>query len=131
MVKRLLAPVTLAAVIGAACGKGSRDIHRAFNSRDVGSWVSLGRAVGPDGSLTVHVGAARPEHAEDVAYHIVRQNFATSAVPIRVIVDPMASEGQRRVYRWDGRRLDVDTSTEGLPPRASRPDAHGAEAAPH
>ena len=115
----------------AGCGGGQRDIHRAFNSRDVGSWISLGRAQGTDGSLAVHVAAARPEHAEDIAYHIVRQNFATSARPIRVIVDPMVGEGQRHVYRWDGQQLAPDTSTEGLPPVAHRPDADGAQAAPH
>lgn len=130
MVTRLLAPMALA-IVAVGCGEPGRDIHRAFNSRDVGSWISLGREAGTDGSLTVHVGAAQPEHAEDIAYHIVRQNFATSAVPIRVVVDPMVGEGERRVYRWDGRALHVDTSTAGLPPRAARPDADGAEASPH
>jgi hypothetical protein len=130
MVMRWLAPAVLAAAT-IACGQPGRDMHRAFNSRDVGSWISLGRATGEDGSLTVHVGAAKPENAEEIAYHIVRQNFGTSALPIRVIVDPMVGRGDRRVYRWDGRTLAADTSTADLPPRASRPDADGAEAAPH
>ena len=79
----------------------------------------------------MHVAASKPENAEQIAEHIVRQNYATSAHPIRVIVDPMVGNGQRHVYRWDGHTLAADTSQDGLPPRAHRPDADGGEASPH
>jgi hypothetical protein len=127
---RVLA-VLLTAAGAMACGDQGHDLHRAFNSRDTGSWVPLGRAESEDGALAVHVAAAHPEYAEEIAYHIVRQNFASSAAPIRVIVDPMVGEGERRVYRWDGQHLAEDTSPDGLPPRVHRPDADGAEASPH
>lgn len=131
---RLAVVLTLA--VGASplagCGPLGRNAQDdAANSRMTGSWVSLGRAQSSDGGLAVHVAASHPEHAEAIADKIVRQNYATSAAPIRVIVDPMVGDAERRVYRWDGQGLKVDTSTADLPPRASRPDADGAEAAPH
>ena len=107
MVKRIdptvwrVAPWLLAASLGVGCGGPDRDIHRAFNSRDVGSYVPVGRSLGDDGTLVVHVSASRPENAERIAQHVVRQNYAASADSIRVVVDPMTGDGERRVYRWD------------------------------
>lgn len=125
--------ITLAVGLSAAgCGPLGRNVQDdASNSRSTGSWIPLGRAQSSDGALVVHVAASHPEHAEVIANKIVRQNYATSAAPIRVIVDPMVGDAERRVYRWNGQGLQVDTSTADLPPRASRPDADGAEAAPH
>ena len=131
---RLALTLTVAVAASAAggCGPLGNNVQDdASNSRMTGSWVPLGRAQGSDGALAVHVAASHPEHAEAIAHKIVRQNYATSATPIRVIVDPMVGDGERRVYRWDGHALNVDASTADLPPRASRPDADGAEAAPH
>lgn len=128
----LAAWLAASAVSLTACGPLGRNTQDdAHNSRMTGSWLSLGRAQGADGSLVVHVAASHPEHVEDIAHKIVRQNYATAAVPIRIVIDPMVGEAERRVYRWDGRSLAADASQEGLPPRAHRPDADGGEAAPH
>jgi hypothetical protein len=111
-----------------ACGPNGRDVYDAHNSRDTGPWVSLGRAYGADGSLLVHVAAARPERAEDIARHIVGQNVAASVVPIRVVVDPSSGSGDRRVFRWDGKTLSLDSDATGLPaPATSAPAAHGEQ----
>jgi hypothetical protein len=115
---RILCVLALTAM-ATACGPGGRDVFDTYNSRDTGPWLSLGRTQGSDGSLVVHVAASHPEHAEAIARHIVRQNYATSATAIRVIVDPASGEGDRHVYRWDGRALTADTDASGLPPRGS------------
>ena len=119
------------AVLAAGCGRPGHDIYDDFNSRDIGSYVAVGREQGQDGSLLVHVAASQPQHAEGIAEHIVRQNLSLSPRTIRVVVDPMVGDGERHVYRWNGGALAVDTSQEGLPPRAHRPDADGGEASPH
>ena len=118
-----------AACLASACGGADRDIHRAFNSRDVGPYLALPRAQGADGSLVVHVAAHQPEHAEQIARQIVRQNYAASVDAVRVVIDPASGDGERHVYRWDGQSLQVDASTEGLPPRAAPAEAHAAGAA--
>ena len=121
----VLGVVTLGAMI-AGCGPRGRDVFRDFNSRETGPWLSLGRAQGTDGTLVVHVAAANPQHAEGIARHVVAQNVAMSVAPIRIVVDPASGNGDRHVYRWDGKALTVDTDASGLPPRAaSPPAAHG------
>ena len=126
-----IAVLVLAAACASACGPPGADVYRDHNARDTGDWRSVGRELRPDGSLVVHVSASVPEQAESIAAHIVRQNYATSARPIRIIVDPASGAGERRVYRWDGHALAADTSGEGLP---ARPPSHSPEAtaaAPH
>ncbi|BCS33652.1 hypothetical protein TBR22_A28790 [Luteitalea sp. TBR-22] len=119
MVSRVLVVAWLA-LVTVACGPPGSDVQRdAHNSRDTGPWLSLGRSRSADGALVVHVTASYPEHAETIAQKIVRQNFPTSARPIRVVIDPTDAQGQRRVFRWDGVSLTPDTAPEGLPPRAS------------
>ena len=110
----------LVGLSASACGPG-RDVHDAFNSRETGPYLSRGRAMLDDGTLVVHVMAHQHQHAEAIARQIVRQNFATAPRAMRVIVDPTA-RGERRVFRWDGRTLSVDSSPEGLPPP---PQDHG------
>jgi hypothetical protein len=119
------------AVLAAGCGRPGHEIYDDINSREIGSYLPVGREEGHDGSLLVHVAASQPQHAQGIAEHIVRQNLALSPPTIRVVVDPMVGDGERHVYRWDGRSLAVDPSQEGLPPRAHRPEADGAEASPH
>ncbi|HTV01559.1 MAG TPA: hypothetical protein VMF13_13505, partial [Luteitalea sp.] len=114
MVSRRLAAVLLATTTAAGCSPG-RDVHDAFNSRDTGPYLPVGRAIGADGSLLVHVVAHRPDHAEEIARHIVRQNYATGASGLRIVVDP-THDGSRQVFRWDGKALQPDHSAEGLPP---------------
>lgn len=118
--------IVAAVVLAAGCGPSGRDVFDPYNSRDTGPWLALGRAQGATGALVVHVAAAHPEHAESIARRIVRQNYATSARPIRVIVDDASGSGDRRVYRWDGGEVSVDTSTDGLPPAPT-----ARQAAPH
>ncbi len=129
MVKPRIAACLVTACLASACSGAERDIHRAFNSRDVGPYLALGRAQGADGSLIVHVAASQPEHAEQIARQIVRQNYSSSTVSLRVVVDPASGEGERTVYRWDGRALQVDASTEGLPPRPAPAESHTGDAA--
>ena len=132
LTRAVLTAVLSGSMFVAGCGPLGRNAQDdAYNSRTTGSWLSLGRAQGSDGSLVVHVAASHPEHAERIASKIVRQNYATSATPIRVVVDPMVGDAERRVYRWDGQALAVDTAAAGLPARAHRPDADGADASPH
>jgi hypothetical protein len=114
--------VALLAISTLACGPQGRDVHDAFNSRDTGPYLSLGRVLSPDGALLVHVLADQPEHAEEIARHIVRQNLATSPSSVRIVVDASGG-GARQAFRWDAHGLKADPSTEGLPPprdRASR-----------
>lgn len=119
-------------VAGCIDSTDGRDVHRAFNSRDTGPWFSIGRRQGADGSLVVHVLALRPEHGEDIAYHIVRQNFATSAVPIHVIVDPASGRGERQVFLWDGQRLTSGAQAPAdAPPRAATPGHEPAAPVAH
>jgi len=110
-----------------ACGAHGHDVVDDFNSSDTGPWLSLGRAVAADGALSVHVAAAYPERAEAIARHVVAQNAPMSVAPIRIIVDPSSGEGERHVYRWDGRALTIDHDASGLPPRPSHAaNEHGA-----
>ena len=120
MVTRRLG-VVLVATMAAGCSPG-RDVHDAFNSRDTGPYLPVGRAIGGDGALMVHVAAHRPDHAEEIARHIVRQNYATSPHGLRIVVDP-THDGARHVFRWDGKTLQADASTEGLPPAPTRAGA--------
>ena len=107
MVRRRLAAV-LVASMAAGCSPG-RDVHGGFNSRDTGPYLPIGRAIGDDGALMIHVAAHRPDHAEEIARHIVRQNYATSPHGLRIVVDP-THDGARHVFRWDGKTLQADAS---------------------
>ena len=120
---------TLAALcaLTTACGSRGGDVFHDVNSVDTGPWLSLGRTLGSDGVLLVHVAAARPAHADGIAQHIVAQMAPLSVAPIRIVVDPASGNGDRRVYRWDGRSLSADHDASGLPPRrSSAPAAHGS-----
>ena len=129
MVNRPVAAVVLA-IVTAGCSPFGHVVHEAFNSRDTGPYLALARTLSADGTLLVHVAAHRPEHAEEIARHIVRQNYAASPPSLRVVVDP-TGEGTRRVFRWDGHALHADSSAQGLPPPPSRGAAHGGPAAAH
>jgi hypothetical protein len=119
-----------ACAMAVACGPRGGDVFHDINSEDTGPWLSYARTRSADGALLVHVGAARPDRADAIARHIVAQMAPLSVAPIRIVVDPASRDGQRHVYRWDGRSLSMDHDASGLPPPPSHgPATHGEPAA--
>jgi hypothetical protein len=107
----LLTALVATATLG--CGPLGRDVHDAFNTRETGPYLGMGREWRDDGTLVIRVMARRPQHAQEIARHIVLQNYASST-RLQIIVLP-TGQGRPSAYEWDGSALTDVSATLQLP----------------